>query len=1101
MLYLLFSKSNVNATSSVCGTAAREPDLAAKAGGMRGTVPRARLAEIASKVNDKGGSLVLKAIDKHDRSTANLFDMPVQVRATVRKDGAVVPAHTRVVKVKAKEQAKPRQHVSETDLFGDDPVMMEKPKETGAKVEPQKPEAKPSFNPTHELSDGTKVIAHPDEKGVWVDENGDEHEATDDVLPISDVPTKEVKHADVKEPVREDHKADPIRADSVAVEKRDVATEQDDEPKEGDTKTEEGVEYVLRGGRWHRASPEEKPHDPVAFVEDKEDLADAMANDPHSERSHELAVKVAEGVKGDRLGKLREWIEKQGGKSVAAEMFKKARKDTKTRMQAERVIDELSRSTGLSRDEILSEFGIKEVEREHKQTERKETHSLDVGGTFEDDDPNSPNYRFRDTGYIGGSRKELAAESIKKSGRDGTQMRATSIDWVEIEKNPRQAKELITKSNLFGRVDWESLKASGMEPGAGFLIDRVYASIAPEPSQDNPQARHDYAIGLESLRDRLEKCKTPNDVTKQLEEIKEEYEGVSLNAEETEKYNAVQGIINKLHGAKVEYEKENDRLFYAYNGILGKIESLKWDQEKRTKRGWKRDTEIDRKIAELQPSLDAAHKEWSDWREKHPEMQESWVSGKDDHGNYFGRTSGPVTDALDHAFKMRKAVVDGAKERNAIENPVHRAWNVLGDRFAAVINYRRYKGSDAFQKHVTAAKTGKIKDWSWSEKERSAVPKVREGAVRFQLKVADKFERTGGSKVQTESTAALKEMFGLRDVQSGNWVLKDPESAAFHVQRSAEAFSDLADLIGVPANVVSMNGRLALAFGARGHGAAGWADSAPRAHYESVHRVINLTKMGGGGSLGHEWFHAMDNMLKEMETKSDGKKDEYVTENPSLLPSGELHDVISDLHRALNTGEHRLSEKIRYTDKDYRTAKYNIDTNHPNQIARAIKAAGDVHAAVRAVDAAFHGREDRKSESRRKQWRTLATAYYDGKEAGGEVKVQSGRAVSSFAYEAYLLDGGQDGKYWSKTLEMAARAFQAWCEDTLQSKGRRNDYLSAMADNKYYKDPLFGDQKPFPEGDERKRLNAVFDRLAKVLSEQNILQKAMERIFGGMIAA
>ena len=44
--------------------------------------------------------------------------------------------------------------------------------------------------------------------------------------------------------------------------------------------------------------------------------------------------------------------------------------------------------------------------------------------------------------------------------------------------------------------------------------------------------------------------------------------------------------------------------------------------------------------------------------------------------------------------------------------------------------------------------------------------------------------------------------------------------------------------------------------------------------------------------------------------------------------------------------------------------------------------------------------------------------------------------------------------------------------------GRRNDYLSSYADNKYHFDPIFNIQwNPYPEGEERTRINAAFDEL------------------------
>lgn len=53
---------------------------------------------------------------------------------------------------------------------------------------------------------------------------------------------------------------------------------------------------------------------------------------------------------------------------------------------------------------------------------------------------------------------------------------------------------------------------------------------------------------------------------------------------------------------------------------------------------------------------------------------------------------------------------------------------------------------------------------------------------------------------------------------------------------------------------ISYQGTLSIAFGARGSGNAA-------AHYEPLHKVINLTKMHGAGSLAHEWWHGLDDSL------------------------------------------------------------------------------------------------------------------------------------------------------------------------------------------------------------------------------------------------
>jgi hypothetical protein len=102
---------------------------------------------------------------------------------------------------------------------------------------------------------------------------------------------------------------------------------------------------------------------------------------------------------------------------------------------------------------------------------------LTLSGELVADDPNSEAYRYKDTGYIAGARKEEAASMvIQRARKEGQRVHASEIDWEDLERNPREARALITKSNLFGEVDWTALRENGMEPGAAFIVDRIYAA-------------------------------------------------------------------------------------------------------------------------------------------------------------------------------------------------------------------------------------------------------------------------------------------------------------------------------------------------------------------------------------------------------------------------------------------------------------------------------------------------------------------------------------------------------------------------------------------------------------------------------------------------
>jgi len=99
----------------------------------------------------------------------------------------------------------------------------------------------------------------------------------------------------------------------------------------------------------------------------------------------------------------------------------------------------------------------------------------------------------------------------------------------------------------------------------------------------------------------------------------------------------------------------------------------------------------------------------------------------------------------------------------------------------------------------------------------------------------------------------FSEAFGFRSVQFGNYVEGARRQA--DLNRAYDALMDLADAVTLPPKALSLNGKLGLAFGARGHG----GKNAAAAHYEPGQVVINLTKNAGPGSLAHEWLHALDN--------------------------------------------------------------------------------------------------------------------------------------------------------------------------------------------------------------------------------------------------
>lgn len=100
------------------------------------------------------------------------------------------------------------------------------------------------------------------------------------------------------------------------------------------------------------------------------------------------------------------------------------------------------------------------------------------------------------------------------------------------------------------------------------------------------------------------------------------------------------------------------------------------------------------------------------------------------------------------------------------------------------------------------------------------------------------------------------ETFGIPGGEFGNWTNNKERQAS--LDYTFDSFCDIAESLEVDLKSISLAGLsrdgLSIAFGARGRGNA-------VAHYEPMLEVINITKMRGAGSLGHEWGHALDHLI------------------------------------------------------------------------------------------------------------------------------------------------------------------------------------------------------------------------------------------------
>lgn len=377
----------------------------------------------------------------------------------------------------------------------------------------------------------------------------------------------------------------------------------------------------------------------------------------------------------------------------------------------------------------------------------------------------------------------------------------------------------------------------------------------------------------------------------------------------------------------------------------------------------------------------------------------------------------------------------------------------------------------------------------------------------------------------------FQKTFNFRGGQFGNWQTnKDGQTSLNHAY---DALHDLAGVTGIKREHLSFNGKLGMAFGARG---TGGKDSAA-AHYEPDTKIINLTKMNGAGSLAHEYWHALDNHLGE---KFAGEGS-YATEShsghthgrQSKLPA-DLDGALAELHNAMHHkhvivpadavgATQRLAQSRKnVTDRLARIEQHHNDIIRWNQqspqrgvIARAFtpdeQKQWDEHKdAILAGNAGEKkwipttrpGRNGTAASGRHTTERQEAMNDLFKKATGSNFHKSTGSSQGDYLHadvSNHLLrlkdhaaaiagegtpkkmqtdfkrnsddaDAHRVEPYFGTHKEMAARAFESYVEDKVKGQGHSSDYLVHGTQRGQYSQFM-------PKGAERQKINEAFDKV------------------------
>lgn len=273
--------------------------------------------------------------------------------------------------------------------------------------------------------------------------------------------------------------------------------------------------------------------------------------------------------------------------------------------------------------------------------------------------------------------------------------------------------------------------------------------------------------------------------------------------------------------------------------------------------------------------------------------------------------------------------------------------------------------------------------------------------------------------------------FGFRGVQFGNWAVKDERQKI--INHAFDGMHDLANVLGLPPKAMSLDGKLGMAFGARG-------TARGVAHYEPSQVVINMTKIKGAGAMAHEWGHALDHYFGELGTAApyggspkgiSGWDSKYAQGNTHIRP--EMQEAFKEVMDAIFKKEVDKAEVIRKYELSLEKA---LQNNRPAEYVKVL-------------------------EERLNSLRQNYVPEYTS---------------SSFLEEAKRIDGGAKNAYWAQPTEMFARAFEAYTEDAIRMGKNRSEYLVNGTDNIHYDGQL-----PYPDGMERDAINRAFDKLFQTM--------------------
>lgn len=591
-----------------------------------------------------------------------------------------------------------------------------------------------------------------------------------------------------------------------------------------------------------------------------------------------------------------------------------------------------------------------------------------------------------------------------------------------------EAHRLVNKNNAMPVYALDHFKARGSSPGAAHLALSMAALVGSAPPEDSDASRRAYLDGIRLVRGIMDSASTVDDFDKARRELSE------LTKTSIWGGTASGRPIDIIHTARETKGGHGD----SYEGINRPIGNYAKEV--------------------LEPRV----------REKNPNLRVGYRFTED--GAEFFTYDPAETQSI------RESV--GALGKRFYDQFVSSGGKIWNDARTRATEAERMgaAGWDHLEKTTEQKKEAKRAERAEREEHEEGTS-GKEAKLKWRQHVDEK-PAVIAPKVAVPSGDAhrLQSTFGFNAEQPGATI---PDAELNHHRKYAEmAFHDLADVLGIDPKHVSMKGRLALAFAARGTGKA-------RAHYEPEKKVINITRFAGAGSLAHEWGHFLDNVVAEQHRAADSTKGRvYGSAGDHGTMAPEVRAAFAKFKKLITTAN----------PKTIKTAQENL----AKAKADFASAAEQKRALTRELYAMSPDERSGSGAERVKEIRAHA-AHLDevmeihvGRAKGAQAFLDD--PVSDYMQIAKAHDGkkyGTKDAYWTADHEMFARAFESFIQDKLEDNGRRNSYL---VDGTRPRGEATDALAPYPQADERKALNSMFEELIGAMRKNGSFEKALRFI-------